>query len=313
MRQHLPPADVVIGGEHLFLKAHARKFPQVPWLYLPHSLVVDQEIGSYGLSPVHHWVMLRLYSALQRWSLNHADRTLRFTQQACDAVSAHYQTSVRPRFAVNPMGVALPSQPVNRQANRLVRLLWVGQLIPRKRIDLALSALSHLPSSNWRFDIVGDGESRVALEALADSLRLRGRVHFHGFQPDPAPWYREADLLLFPSWLENSPVTMLESMSFSVPCLAMRADRVRFHNANSEIINHGNDGFLANCDEDFKLQLDQLIRDPHRLRQAGAVARETIATRHTWDRHLDHYEELFDTLLAERRQRRSTVSLRPTA
>ena len=40
----LPPADVVIAGEHLFLKAHARRFPQTPWVYLAHSLLVDQEI-----------------------------------------------------------------------------------------------------------------------------------------------------------------------------------------------------------------------------------------------------------------------------
>src|SRR5947209_5693921 len=76
MRQDLPPADVVIGGEHLFLRAHARKFPEVPWLYLPHSLLIHQEIASYGLLPVQHWVMTRLYSSLQRWALDNADRTL---------------------------------------------------------------------------------------------------------------------------------------------------------------------------------------------------------------------------------------------
>src|SRR5215472_3549131 len=31
--------DVTIGGEHLFLRAHARRFPG-PWIYLPHSLLL---------------------------------------------------------------------------------------------------------------------------------------------------------------------------------------------------------------------------------------------------------------------------------
>jgi glycosyltransferase involved in cell wall biosynthesis len=307
MRQDLPSADVVVAGEHLFLKAHARKFPEVPWLYLPHSLVVHQEIASYGLLPVQHWVTSRLYSGLQRWALNHADRTLRFTRQACEAVSAYYKNSVRPRFAVNPMGVVLPAAPQLRESKQPVRLLWVGQLIPRKRldvalVDVALAALGGLRNSSWRFDIVGGGESRPALEALTDQLGLRERVSFHGFQPNPERWYTEADLLLFPSWLENCPVTMMESMSYGVPCLAMRGDGVRFHNANSEIITHGKDGFLADSDEDFTAQLASLIRQPELISEARRASWETIASRHTWDKHLDRYEELFDTLLAERRR-----------
>jgi glycosyltransferase involved in cell wall biosynthesis len=299
-RLPLPEADVVIGGEHLFLRAHRRLFPRTPWLYLPHALVVDQEIRSYGLPGLMHWATTHLYVWLQQWALNHADRTLRFTETACAALRQRYGRSVQPRFAVNPMGVEVPEATPRAPIAGPVRLLWVGQLIARKRIDVALAALGRLQKHAWEFDVVGDGTSRPLLEAQARALGLAGRVRFHGFQQDPAAWYRAADLLLFPSWLENMPVTMLEAMSHGVPCLAMRGDGVRYHNANAEVVRHGVDGFLADSDEDFAGQLGRLLGRPDELRAAGAAARRTVLDRHTWDRHLARYEAIFEELLAGR-------------
>lgn len=300
-RLELPPADVVIGGEHLFLKEHCRRFPRTPWVYLPHSLLVDQEIRSYNLPPLMRWISTILYVRLQRWALNRADRTLRFTEMSCDALLKRYGRSVRPRFFVNPQATELPPPVGNRPADDMVRLLWVGQLIVRKRIDLALSALARAPRQGWHFDVVGDGVERPALERQTQELGLADRVQFHGFQADPSPWYRRADLLLFPSWLENFPLTMLEAMGHAVPCLAMRGDGVRYHTANAEVIEHGRDGFLAETDEDFALQLGHLVRQRDRLRAAGEEARETVAKRYTWERHLDKLEELFDELVGGRR------------
>src|SRR5262249_21625503 len=157
--------------------------------------------------------------------------------------------SVRPRFFVNPQATEPPAEVGDRPEGGPVRLLWVGQLIPRKRIDLALSALAGIRGGAWEFDVVADGTSRQALEGQAPEPGLADRVHFHGFQKDPAAWYRRADLLLFPSWLENFPLTMLEAMGHCVPCLAMRGDGVRYHTANAEVIEHGRDGFLADSDE----------------------------------------------------------------
>jgi glycosyltransferase involved in cell wall biosynthesis len=299
----LPPADVVIAGEHLFLKAHWKKFPQTPWIYLPHSLVMSQEIQSYQLPPVMNWVSTRVYEHLQMWALRHADRTLRFSQQACDALSRYYGNSVRPRFTINPMGVELPRAVERRPIVYPLKLLWVGQLIPRKRIDIALEMLAKLRQYSWIFDVVGDGLSREALERHSRGLGLQDRVRFHGFQADPLTWYRAADLLLFPSWLENSPLTMLEAMSCGVPCLALSGDGIHFHNANSEIIENGVDGFLADSDEDFLYQLERILKQPEVLRKTGDAARETITRRHTWEKHLDRYEELFSELIQERRGR----------
>ena len=162
--------------------------------------------------------------------MNRADRTLRFTDMSCDTLLKRYGRRVRPRFFVNPQATELPPPVGERPADDVVRLLWVGQLIARKRIDLALSALADAPWQSWHFDVVGDGVERPALERQAQELGLADRVQFHGFQADPSPWYRRADLLLFPSWLENFPLTMLEAMetpSPAWPCAAMASATIR--------------------------------------------------------------------------------------
>jgi glycosyltransferase involved in cell wall biosynthesis len=300
----LASPDLVIGGEHLFLKAHWLRFPRTPWIYLPHSLVVSQEIQSYELPPTLNWAASQVYNGIQRWALNNADRTLRFTNYGCKALSTHYGASIRPRFTVNPMGIDVPSVVEPKPIAYPLKILWVGQLIPRKRIDVALNALASLRRYNWLFDIVGDGQSREALKRQTERLGLQDRVRFHGFQADPFSWYRAAHLLLFPSWLENSPVSMLEAMSCGVPCLAMRGDAVHFHNANAEIIDDGRDGFLAESDEHFGFQLERILKEPGTLREAGQAARQTIVSRHTWNKHLDHYESLFEELVHEKRHDR---------
>jgi glycosyltransferase involved in cell wall biosynthesis len=291
----LPPADIVIAGEHLFMKAHARRFPQTPWVYLPHSLLVDHEITSYKLPKLLEIVTQRLYVHLQEWALRHATRTMRFTRLACEVLTKRYP-GIEPRFFINPMATEMPAALPRRGASQPVRLLWVGQLIPRKRIDLALDALGRTNSTNWVFDVVGDGGSRRELEEQARALGLSDRVVFHGFQKDPAEWYRRADLLVFPSEMENFPVTMVEAMSHGVACLAMRGDGIRYHNANAEILDHGSNGFLADSDDAFSRLLAELIEQPERLRAAGEAARQTVERLYTWDHHLGRLEALFDEL-----------------
>jgi glycosyltransferase involved in cell wall biosynthesis len=291
----LTRADVVVGGEHLFLKAHARRFPDTPWVYLPHSLLVDYEIGSYNLPRSLEFVTRRLYVHLQKWALRRASRTMRFTQMACDALTGRYP-DIQPRFFVNPMPTEMPRPTPRLPATTPIRLLWVGRLIPGKRIDVALDALARVAGANWVFDVVGDGAARPELEKQARRLGLSERVFFHGFQSNPADWYRRADLLVFPSRLENFPVTMVEAMSHGVAFLAMRGDGVRYHTANAEIVEHGRDGFLADSDEDFGRMLAELLERPDQLRTAGDAARETVKRLYTWDRHLDRLEQLFAEL-----------------
>jgi glycosyltransferase involved in cell wall biosynthesis len=296
-RARLDPPDVTIGGEHLFLKPHARRFPRAPWIYLPHSLVLDLEIAGYDLPPFAAWTTLRVYDRIQRWALTTADRTVRFTQYACDALAARHGTDVPGRFVVNPPGLDTPAVHASVGTSLPLRILTVGALTPGKRIDVALRALARLADVPWRYTIVGAGGQRDALGRLAEDLGIADRVLFSGQQSDPSPFYRDADLFLLPSRSESLGFVVLEAMSFGLPVLAMRADGRRFFNPLAEILVDGDEGFLAESDEVLPDRLRELLTSPARLTLAGGRARARVQGAFSWDRHLATYESLFDQLI----------------
>jgi len=82
-----------------------------------------------------------------------------------------------------------------------IELLFVGRLIPQKRVDLLLEALSRLRSREWRLRIVGDGEAKIGLMQAAQRLAIDERVLFLGTKANEAvrDELAHADVLILPS------------------------------------------------------------------------------------------------------------------
>lgn len=104
--------------------------------------------------------------------------------------------------------------------NRLVGM--IGRLVPIKRHDLFLDAarrvLGEMPQA--RFVIVGDGEQRGALEALAGQPGLAGKVVFTGWRADLPTIYADLDALVISSDNEGTPVSIIEAMAAGVPVVS---------------------------------------------------------------------------------------------
>ena len=70
--------------------------------------------------------------------------------------------------------------------------------------------------------IVGEGESRFALETLARELQLSDHIQFLGSIPNGELWryYASADLFVLPSRLESWGTVMLEALACGTPVVA---------------------------------------------------------------------------------------------
>lgn len=312
-RLALDPPDVVVAPEHLLLQPHARRFPDVPWVYLPHSVTVDDEILRYGLPPRMEPRTLRVYRNVQRWALDAATRTGRLTERGCGILTREYPEA-RPRFFVNPPGVAVPetahavgvgsggkgagaADAATAPAD--VRLLSVGALFPRKGVRRLLDALVTLHDDgvrNWTLDVVGDGPLRGELERRIASHGLADRVRLHGFVDRPAAFYERADLFVFPSRLETLGFVLLEAMGHGVPGLALRPDDGEVRTVSDEIIDSGRNGWLVEGPEEFRAALRAAIVDPGTLTPLGLAARKDVEDRFSWDLHVDRWEALFAEL-----------------
>jgi len=126
------------------------------------------------------------------------------------------------------------------------RLLTVARLASNERykgIEDVIRALPHIAARfpSVCYDVVGDGDDRSRLEALATSLGVRDRVHFAGWvtEQDLASHYRQCDVFVMPSRNEGFGIVFLEAMQFGKPIVAGR------HGGSPEVVEDGECGFLV--------------------------------------------------------------------
>ena len=107
------------------------------------------------------------------------------------------------------------------------RFLFVGRLARPKGLDAALNALSQLKERQWTLDVIGDGPQREEWEALTAEMGLQDRVTFHGFRNDAEAWMARSGCLLFTSYQEGMPLTVLEALAVGIPILASDIEQLR--------------------------------------------------------------------------------------
>jgi glycosyltransferase involved in cell wall biosynthesis len=100
-------------------------------------------------------------------------------------------------------------------------LLFVGRLEPVKNHTLLLQAFSRARARNpaLRLWMVGEGNERARLEALANSLGIASSVVFWGQQLDVAPFYSAADAFIMSSRSEGLPMSLLQALSVGLPSI----------------------------------------------------------------------------------------------
>jgi teichuronic acid biosynthesis glycosyltransferase TuaC len=164
-------------------------------------------------------------------------------------------------------------------------LVTVAHLVARKRHADVLRALAVLASRHptLRYEIIGEGPERVALEGLAVRLGIAERVEFHG-QLAPAQALAQArrcTLFVMPSTEEAFGVAYVEAMAGGLPAIGCRGE------PGPEEIAAAGDGFMLVPPGDIERlsqRIDELLSDSHRLREASQRARATVAASFTWER-----------------------------
>lgn len=131
-------------------------------------------------------------------------------------------------------------------------LLYVGRLLPPKRVDLLILAQRHLSARGVRSKvvIVGDGESRPELERLAigmSSVRFVGESYEERLL---APYFLGADLLVLPG---RVGLGCVHGFAYGLPTVTTSEDDVAQspeyeyigHEINGWIVERADPGVLA--------------------------------------------------------------------
>ena len=74
-------------------------------------------------------------------------------------------------------------------------------------------------NSNWVLEMAGTGPLLNPMKALVKELNLDSNVVFLGNVNQVATLYQSAKILVLPSVVEGFPNTLIEAMSFGLPCI----------------------------------------------------------------------------------------------
>jgi glycosyltransferase involved in cell wall biosynthesis len=157
-----------------------------------------------------------------RWAAEHAAGLITVSGGLKRRLTDLGTAPERVRMLRNGVDLAL-FRPCDRDAARRdlgftrTTLLAVANLVAKKRHRLMVETLPQLPGVD--LVLVGEGNERGAIEALAHDRGVADRVRLLGQMPqDRLPEiYSAADLLLLPSSREGWPNVLLESMACGTP------------------------------------------------------------------------------------------------
>lgn len=107
---------------------------------------------------------------------------------------------------------------------RMPMLLYVGNLLPVKGVDVLVDACGRLATMSGDFacHVIGQGPLRPELEARIAAMGLGGRVKLAGPKPhhELPDWFRAADALVLPSRSEGVPNVLMEACACGIPFVA---------------------------------------------------------------------------------------------
>lgn len=164
-----------------------------------------------------------------------------------------------------------PARPGSRPGPS--RVLFCGQMIARKGIDLLIDAFARVAGAGADAELVLIGREAGLdqwLAPLADGLR--GRIHYRGFLPPedlPAEFAR-ADLFVLPSRHDGWGVVVNQALAAGLPLLASDAVGA----AHDLIVDGRNGRIIPSGDSDALARvLGELLADPTQLAAMGARSR----------------------------------------
>ncbi len=260
---------------------------------VPHVLSVhggDLYDPSKWLSP-HRAPLLR---QTVRWLLRGADRVVVPSNDTRERVRGFCEGARITRIPLAVSGIDVPMEK-GRDGDgehRVVRLITVGRLIPRKGLGELIEVVGQLRDRPIQLLIVGEGPLRRSLEKQVAAARLDGIVSFTGFVDEAMKWrlLREADIYVSTTRHEAFGIALLEALHAGLPVVAYERGGQRDFCAPacSHLVALGDRQGLSR-------RLAELIASPGERRCMGEAARR-VAGEYTPERLAERYLALYEEL-----------------
>ena len=151
------------------------------------------------------------------------DGVLFYTDQEVEAY--RQKEGRRDGRVISALNNGIDIAPINRfrlpydASARPNRLLFIGRLTEKARLDLLLGALADPRLSDVDLQMIGDGPKAVMLKAQADALGLGSRVTWHGAQTDEAQVAAIANTCRLFAYPGAVGLSLLHASAYGLPAI----------------------------------------------------------------------------------------------
>lgn len=172
------------------------------------------------------------------------------------------------------------------------RILYVGQIIRGKGVDLLLEACKMLRNS-FTLNILGKGNDSEHIKARIEELGLEDRITMVGFTYDVDRYYREADLVVVPSrWQEPFGLIGTEAFNQCKPVVGFDVGGI------TEWLHNGENGVAAAEGDVAGLAagIDYLIEHPEEAEAMGLAGYRLLEKAYKPEHFLKGFEGVMEDL-----------------
>lgn len=274
---HVVVQDHLIHPSIFLLNYILRKRIHAPLVALVHHLRSSESHGA---------IENNLYGRVERLFFDSVDACIFNSYTTKRSVEQLLENTMPCVVAYPGRGQEPPSQSyqVQKKLDQF-ELLFVGNVIRRKGLDVLVAALGRCLDAGWHLTVVGDLETdREYVEEIRHQIQelgLQQRVTFLGQVSNKhlRQLYARCYILTVPSRYEGFGMVYLEALGFATPVIASKAG------AAKEFIEDGREGFLVEPEDPVELarRIRYLIARPDVVASMGKHARTAWEAHPTWE------------------------------
>lgn len=165
-------------------------------------------------------------------------------------------------------------------SGKVARIISVGRLDAQKNYDMLIRAMEQVLERypKVRADIWGQGSLEDSLKGAISEKGLEQSIVLRGRSNNIKKELNEADLFVMTSDYEGMPNSLLEAMTFGMPCISTDCPT-----GPAELINNGENGYLVQMNDEKELakRIIELIENPELAAKLGQNAKKTVGESHS--------------------------------
>ena len=287
--QKRPPGKMLTGLIRL-LKKRQNAYVSISLTYNPNIINVgsranDKIICSERNSPLKHWQDSFRFDKIQS-IYEQADHVVFQSSVVRDVFNKKIQShcSILP----NPVGVSCLRKPETEH-----RIVTCGRLHPQKNQELLIRAFYQFRNIHpeYTLSIYGEGELRLTLQDLIQSLNLQDSVRLEGRSPHVHEDIADAEIFVLSSDYEGLSNALLEAMMMGFPCISTDCE------GSTDVIENDVNGLLVSRGSEEELLSAMLLMAEHEAEreEMGRKAMQT-AERFKREKVVEEWRKLIETV-----------------